>query len=261
MLVSQATRHYYADNSLHRDSYKSSPLAGVSNFRVYQVHLASVLTVSKHGYVDDEWCRTPLDFIQVDTHFCDLFWRYYTRIGQRIHLPIFSRLIEKRPYDRVPSDRFLALDGQSDLLGAAFILVFGVSSMFAWNFHFPSVIEETMWRVASVYMLIFTIIGGPFAQYCQKILLPRWTKSVQQVSPDAERQRGPLKLVDQLRNMHASEDHQLVVPLRALIPVTTLCIFYCICRGYILVEDFVGLRSLPRDAFTTVDWSKYVPHW
>lgn len=198
----------------------------------------------------------------MDIHFCERFWRYYTWIGQRIHFPIFSRPIAKRPYDRFPSDRFLALDTRADILGAAFILVFGSLFMFAWNFHFPSAIEEILWRVASTCILIFTIIGGPFAQYCQKVLFPKWTKERQQVPRDAEGQGVPLEqVVDRLRNIHSAEDHRLVIPVRALIPVTIFCILYCVCRFYILVEDLAGLRDLPRDAFVTVEWSIYVPHW
>jgi hypothetical protein len=63
-----------------------------------------------------------------------------------------------------------------------------------------------------------------------------------------------------LRNASPDKDPNLAVPLRLIVPVTFFCFFYCLFRGYILVEDLMSLRSLPESAFATVDWSKYIPH-
>ena len=35
---------------------------------------------------------------------------------------------------------------------------------------------------------------------------------------------------------------------------------YLISRSYMLVEIFIGLRSMPRGVYTGVNWSNYLPH-
>lgn len=53
---------------------------------------------------------------------------------------------------------------------------------------------------------------------------------------------------------------RLGLPKRFFVPITVMCVLYCLARLYILVEDLMGLRSLPKSAFDTVEWSKYIPH-
>ena len=71
---------------------------------------------------------------------------------------------------------------------------------------------------------------------------------------------GAKAVVARLRNNSPDGDPAMEVPLRMLIPVTTLCALYSISRAYILVEDILALRSLPSSVFQTVDWSQYLPH-
>lgn len=181
---------------------------------------------------------------------------------QRLHLPIFSRPVETTPYNRIPSDRFLVPGFAAELIGAPSIVLFGSIFMSGWNFHFPSAAERRLWRVASTYTLSYTLVGGLYAQYCEKILFPGWSASQQDGSlPKTERQGRSHELMERLRNIHPAQNPQLGIPLRALIPVSFLCALYCLARGYILVEDVIGLRSMPPSAFQTVEWSVYVPHW
>ena len=63
-----------------------------------------------------------------------------------------------------------------------------------------------------------------------------------------------------LRNNSPTHDPALNVPLKALIPVTTIAVVYCFARAYILLEDLVNLRALPSTAYDTVDWSELLPH-
>ncbi|KAL4895086.1 hypothetical protein BDV59DRAFT_159747 [Aspergillus ambiguus] len=99
--------------------------------------------------------------------------------------------------------------------------------MFAWNFHFPLATELILWRVGSIYTLIYTFVGCISTQYCHKVLFPRWSK-LRPALPMAERN----SFAARLRNMHPSKDPRLDIPLRALLSVSVLCALYCASRLY-----------------------------
>ncbi|KAF4222997.1 hypothetical protein CNMCM6805_009645 [Aspergillus fumigatiaffinis] len=209
----------------------------------------------------EEWHTNPLEFLHPDLYICHVFWRYFNQILRRIHCPIFSRPVTTKPYNRIPSDDFPHLDTLADALACPIVLLFGGMFMFAWSFDFPSSLERILWRLASCYTLLFSIVGGPYLQFCYKVLLPRhaekrWAGDVEATIPQTRMQR----LATKMRNIHPSRDPRLEIPLLAFIPVTVLCALYCISRAYILVEDLVGLRDLPESAFQTVEWSVYIPH-
>lgn len=50
------------------------------------------------------------------------------------------------------------------------------------------------------------------------------------------------------------------VPRPLLIVAATMSVIYFWTRIFVLVEDFVSLRSLPSSAFTTVAWTQNLPH-
>jgi hypothetical protein len=151
----------------------------------------------------------------------------------------------------------------AEAIAAPTILGFGALFMCAWNFDFPTGVEHTLWRVAATYTLLYTLIGGTYVQFCLKVLLPRYSKAKKEESnlDDTERGTRLTRLAANLRNTHPSKDPRLDLPLLALGPISVLCALYCLSRGYILVEDFAGLRSLPKSAFETVEWEVYFPHW
>ncbi|KAL2841357.1 hypothetical protein BJX68DRAFT_271231 [Aspergillus pseudodeflectus] len=181
-----------------------------------------------------EWYTNPLDFLQPKFYMLQMFWIYYNQLLARLHCPIFSGRVTTRPYNRIPSDEFR----QADLLGEAIAFPFIVA--FGWRFHFPSEAERILWRIAASYTLGYSILGCFYAE-AQETSFSR--------------------LVWRVRNIHPSKDPRLEIPLEALLLISSLGIVYCVCRAYILAEDFVGLRELPASAFRTVAWSVYVPHW
>lgn len=42
--------------------------------------------------------------------------------------------------------------------------------------------------------------------------------------------------------------------------ITPIAITYGIARFYILIETFMGLRSLEKSAYFILEWSDYLPH-
>ncbi|KAJ5383003.1 hypothetical protein N7517_000914 [Penicillium concentricum] len=211
-----------------------------------------------------KWYETPLDFLSRDEWFCARFWKYYVQILHYIHIPLFTRP-ERRPYDRIPSHFIPNMDTQAEIICAPTILLFSSVFLIAWNSAFPSATEKLLWRIASVNSLAFALIAGPLSLYFhRKMFQPELAKARAQAA--LKRKRGSKnrwisRLAARLRNIDPEQDPNLEIPLRALIPISFVCAFYCVGRGFILTEDLIGLRSLPESAYQTVSWSKYVPHW
>jgi len=191
-----------------------------------------------------------------------------------MNIPLFSRPVKHRPYDRIPSDIFLASGHRFTAFLLFFVLSFSITFMSAWNFHFPTAIEQTLWRGASVYILFFGFWGSMTIGAWDYFLLRRKraarSHSINEIAlPEQQRQQQVLfgriesrldSLKEVLRNNSLDNDPALTTPLSLIIPVTVVCAIYAICRAYILLEDMLTLRELPASAYTTVSWSKYLPH-
>jgi hypothetical protein len=119
-----------------------------------------------HPGLSSTWYRTPLDFISPYRRFrIDVHWSYYEQLTYMVKIPLFSREIKARPWDRLPSEAFLVVD-QALLAPALVVLVgFSLSPLAAWNFHFPTEGEKLAWRVCSVYHAIFSIAVGLYYVY------------------------------------------------------------------------------------------------
>ena len=137
-----------------------------------------------------------------------------------------------------------------------------------WKFQYPTPLEQTLWRIASLAMLAYTIPCGFVLLYLECKYFDDWKRrdggswvfrshawccrlfrlSSSEILEDAEmyaeKRRRPWKMA---------------LPGLGLAYCTGICAVYCLARGYILVEDLVGLRSLPGSAFETVEWTEYLP--
>jgi hypothetical protein len=92
----------------------------------------------------------------------------------------------------------------------------------AWSFSFPTQIESILWRVSVLTMLGSITLWWPIARLASLFL---GSGSVAK---------------------HA--------PFYLIIAV------YMVCRAYVIVEPFVGMRALPAAAYRTVTWSEYFAH-
>lgn len=216
--------------------------------------------------------RTPLDFINREEWFMSLIWSYYNSILAKGHLGgLGTRRVTVRPTNRIRSDNWLVSPLSTATGAGVLIIVYSTLFTTAWNLSFPTETEHILWRVASIITLVYGVVGLIVAWYCHCILLPGW--KARELPSVAPRQRKSTsrnilswlgvhanKVTAKLRNNPRDGDPALGVPLRMLIPVTILCTSYCVSRAYILIEDGIGLRSLPSSAFETVDWSQYLPH-
>lgn len=134
--------------------------------------------------------------------------------------------------ENVASAPFLCLSAFS---GA----IFGMIHCLAWNFEFPSLVEEVMWRTCS------SIIAG----------LCLCTMAIALVYII-------IKIVKEIRDPDSSSRPSLGPRLTEIskIVCSTFAICFVVTRLSLLVLSIVGLRNLPDSAFDTVQWSGFIPH-
>ena len=138
---------------------------------------------------------------------------------------------------RVPS--FYAPVTRSDswsriLSFALFGVIFGGLHCIGWNFKFPTNSEQTLWRYTSLTITIIPLIVAPIDFLLATRLHDRDIKSC----------RIPERL--------------LLLTLDLI--MTILLFIYVPSRLSLIAQAPALLRSLPPDALTAIDWTKYVPH-
>ena len=94
----------------------------------------------------------------------------------------------------------------------------------AWNFIFPTPVESLLWKISTCTTTGLALVTMVYT-------LVDWA----------------------LTN---KKDRQQLESVR----FKCYAIIYSFLRLYVIVEIFIGLRSLPAGVFRTVAWSKYVPH-
>lgn len=115
-----------------------------------------------------------------------------------------------------------------DILLQIFACSFGALHCLAWNSQFPTLKEQLAWRICSAtttgvpaFVLLLTYVSKLYNIYLSGIL----TRSL----------------------------------IRLLLPLWFP--LYVIGRITIVVLAFTSLRALPADAFRTIDWNSYIPHF
>lgn len=68
-------------------------------------------------------------------------------------------------------------------------------------------------------------------------MLPLW-------NTESPSWKSLLRFGDKVRNNSSDHDPALNVPLKTLVLVSFFSAVYCFARAYVLLEDFVNLRSL-----------------
>ena len=128
----------------------------------------------------------------------------------------------------------------------------------AWNSHFPTQFEQWAWKVsavniaasgalAAIYVAIDdlpTKDGGSFIQNFDEVNFGNHAKSTF---------FGDVSLTLLLAI-------PFVVGI-ALVPL--LCIGFLVyipARIFLVVEAFIGLRSMPLDVYQTPEWTQWIPH-
>jgi hypothetical protein len=123
-------------------------------------------------------------------------------------------------------------------------MLFGGIHCAAWNFSFPSPIEQLMWRLTSVIATTSLPVLG--IVYIVQGLTGRVMSAETRYS---KRMRSMALAYRDLTstNLFFFSTHGIIL------------IMYIICRMYLLAEAVVSLRSLPPGCYETVAWSKFLP--
>jgi len=126
--------------------------------------------------------------------------------------------------------------------------IFGALHCIAWNFHFPSHIEQLLWRIGSLTITLIPLVPYVFyavgfaIEFLQKFLdgfpfisLPRTVKNVLEA-----------------------------VGMTLLVIIAFLggagLVAYMLARLLLLMQAIMLLRKQPESAFYAINWSNFLPH-
>lgn len=191
--------------------------------------------------------QTPMDFVD------DLCPSWSLNIQTFIKMPIGPF---ERPISRFGNDRFPYLELRDNTILFVATLIYAAIHVCAWNWTFPSRVEKTLWRLASMILLGSTIAFWIFESIAVWYRYNGGEKYLFRLLNKLDR----LEDIEKLRIEKAANPRKL--PLRgefwSIFPLASI---YAIARIYLLVEAFVGLRNLEASAYVNVNWSIYLPHF
>lgn len=183
-----------------------------------------------------------------------------------------------QPIYRIRSDNFPVYDDLTELICGVNMMIYSAIFVCGVRLPFPSHVEHIMWITASTIMLAYAIFGGIFFFWLDyNFFRPPQNR---RLSDDELTKSGLFNITRRLlriyirltcgdfskrdtSNAKVWIDHNQVIhiPYGILMPVQLLNALYAIVRVFVLVEDIIGLRSLPLSTFTTVNWSLYLPNF
>lgn len=242
----------------------------VETCHLFELQTTIETIITKAGAdADGQYKETPLDFISRDDWSGSLMWNYYVNILRRLGLFKFNIRYEK------PAQRFTTFNfpkpgsRREQFIFLAFTLVYCAFFIGAWDFHFPSNTERTLWRTATLAQAVVTLIvaAHEITMFDQPVMHSEPTRHVQsQESSHAESVAKKLgigsfrSLWDMPCNNELTGNYPCMdVPLRSILLTTPCCAAYVLCRWCILAEDVTALRNLPASAFLKVEWTPWWP--
>ena len=189
--------------------------------------------------------QTPLDFID------DLCPSWSLNVQTFMHMPLGPF---ERPIPRFGNDRLPHLELRENLLLFVATLTYASVHVCAWNWTFPTRIENILWRIASMILLCSTITFWMFEG-----IAIWYRRGGEKFLYKVLNMMDRLEDIEKLRIERAANPRPL--PLKVEFwSIFPLAVIYAIARTYLLAEAFGGLRNLEASAFVNVNWSIYIPH-
>jgi len=191
--------------------------------------------------------QTPFDFID------DLLPSWSLNVQPFMQLPVVE---SKRPLRRFGNDRLPNLRGWQECILCVATLAYAAIHLLGWNFTFPTKTEQLLWRISSMFLFAntaaFWIVETSAAWWRRRRWQLWYYKIFAKDKIDACRAER-----DEKMKKHDLKDLPLKGEFWGILP---LAITYAAARGYLIVEMFIGLRSLDASAYINVDWSSFLPH-
>lgn len=210
---------------------------------------------------------TPLDFIGREEWIFSTTWIYCVNVLGKLNV-IWKRP-SVLPIQMITSFNFPRLSMRIMLLPISMTIAYSAIFVAAWNFYFPTEIERLIWRSCASLTMGLCLTGAFFELFFMRYDRYHGRPASPSQVPDrlfalllgkhgADRLKRALK---NLQNNSRGKDPALEIPVHSVVITLPILAMYTICRWYILLEDIIGLRSLPASAFQTVDWTRYLPHY
>lgn len=182
-----------------------------------------------------------------------------------------------RPISRFQNTISPRFQGPHFALYACFTIAYFAIFILGWNLNFPTRIERILWQAASLTVLLSSL-GMTITMQGWWILVPAIKRKIRKVNVKEDRNTGtPLgpageegcpkrkqdwlgRLIASLRNNSTLKDPILHTPIRVVVAMWFWGFLYVTARIFIIVEDFMELRSLPANTYENVNWSSFWPH-
>ncbi|KAL8867670.1 MAG: hypothetical protein Q9174_005510 [Haloplaca sp. 1 TL-2023] len=189
--------------------------------------------------------QTPLDFIDNQSP------SWLTEVQPHLR---FRTGPQMRPLPRFTNDRFPVIGAGPD---AVFLFLFTMAycglHFVAWDFSFPTNVERSLWRAASIAIAACAFIFWVCETYQDGHRLGRWERWYANWFKGGR--DGRINTMEKVRR------NRRFIPVWEVFVMTPVTLVYTIARTYIVIEVFLCQRSLAIGCFDTVEWSEFVPHF
>jgi len=162
------------------------------------------------------------------------------------------------------------LSWETSILFAVLSFIYGSIHGSSWNAHFPSMVEQMLWRAA-----VCSVAGGGFvisALMVMFVVLGALTVSPLEdwkswITDGIKGGWGFLKIEEfgifflpALILMILAMIFLLLSTIIVGVTLIAITVAYLFSRAFLVVESFISIRSLPAGAYNTPSWVGYWPH-
>lgn len=199
-----------------------------------------------------EWDLTPLDHIDENGP------AYSVNVQPFMGMPVIPPV---RPIQRIPNDRFPTNPyGIQEYLLCFATLLFTAIHVAGWNFDFPTTLERTLWRTASLLLFGITVAFWVFETIASWTRLGRWQTIWLHVFNRAALEKHRSRMLRKA-TLPIVKRKNTELPLAwEFAAIAPLAVFYGVARVYLIVEAFAELRNINATAYVNVEWTNFIPH-
>ena len=190
-----------------------------------------------------QFSRTPLDFVKPPISRTSLLAPFWFGIRAVFDWRKRHNSIPIKEFGNTQTTPPRGIKIADMIFGNIFTVAYLGIHLAGWNFVFPSVTEQILWRISGLILLGVTVLYL-LATAFGTVMASRLAKAFF----DNDEVTTLLGLVNLQPRWAAILIHLPVIAA------------YSFARCYIIIEGFVNLRALPITAFDSVNWANYMPH-